>query len=741
MRKISYIIVLVFFLTLFAASSLIEVEASPEEDVAYIFWVVYEVESFPNKVIDSKGLTLSSGEYDGWMPDTIYVLIEANIGLDEKDKIETNGYLIYAYESGGVTTLAYMIPAREKAFIVKAKGAAYISVKNMTVRYYYCRVEKISYSESGDMRTLNVKVEHDKIKNTFSEKFGEVYAYIFWPGSCELVGLFNPAGSNILENAPEIEDVRWYWNRVCIHFTDLSKYMPVDGVWTIQMKVFDKNSPLLFSYPDIQAFIRVSFRTSTRVSISPGGSRVLYFSDLIRENIPSDWHMGMYSTYLRFEALSGSIDDLEIEGAFDVYKVYNYKYCDLYKNGVKLTNKGFSTLKLDIDTYCTVYKKLNTQTVFDPNDKSKITVTFEVPPAGAIPFYDVYRVVILVYHGGLWKGLNAYTPNGDLIQDIKIYEYGTYYSHFPVYGLRYFMFDLYPDRHPFSGTWKYIVQAPTLLVEDLQKSASITPPYFTGYVHKEDGVVWAHYSVGEEAEFSIGKTVVEVGSDTRIVFSGWKGYGDGFDLGEPSGKVRFKDAEFVKEVALWEKEYLLQVKSEYGGVSGGGWYKEGTKAVVEVSETELTPAEGVKSIFVGWRGDATGESPRIEVLMNGPKNVEAVWKTQYYVKVVSEYGSVSGEGWYDAGSIATITVSPSETGFPIKNVFKHWVVNGQPMQGPRISVKVDNPVLAVAVWEKDYTMLIVIGATLLGMVFLMIIILVLLKRRKRAPTPPPPPPQ
>ncbi|MEM2926911.1 MAG: hypothetical protein QXO94_05565, partial [Candidatus Bathyarchaeia archaeon] len=38
--------------------------------------------------------------------------------------------------------------------------------------------------------------------------------------------------------------------------------------------------------------------------------------------------------------------------------------------------------------------------------------------------------------------------------------------------------------------------------------------------------------------------------------------------------------------------------------------------------------------------------------VDSPKILSATYKTQYYLKVLSEYGRTSGEGWYDKGSIA-----------------------------------------------------------------------------------------
>ncbi|RLE83667.1 MAG: hypothetical protein DRJ39_04480, partial [Thermoprotei archaeon] len=423
-------------------------------------------------------------------------------------------------------------------------------------------------------------------------------------------------------------------------------------------------------------------------------------------------------------------------------KYYQYAYCELYKNGVSVENTGSSTIKLYIETFLPAYKKLNTDITFNKDNKSIIRIGFEIPPVGALPFSEIYNIRVLMFHSGLWKPGNIFTPKGKPVQDI-IVESSQYVCHglYPVYSSRGIRFSLYKGKAYFAGKWEYEAYAPSIYVKDPEGAASITPPYLTEYIHEEDSVLWAHYSIGEEAKFYIDKPVKQVGSGTRIFFTGWKGYGKGFDLEEPVGKVKFEDAYFVKEVASWSKEYLLKVETKYGKSSGGGWYREGKKATIEISETEISPTSGVKHVFTGWSGDVVGDTARIEVLMDGPKTVEALWKTQYYVKVVSEYGSVSGEGWYDEGSVAIISVSPTETGFPIKNVFKHWLVNGQPVQGSTASIVVDGPILASAVWEKDYTLLIIIGAAI-GGVAVLVVVVVILKRKKKLPQyyPPPPPP-
>ena len=46
--------------------------------------------------------------------------------------------------------------------------------------------------------------------------------------------------------------------------------------------------------------------------------------------------------------------------------------------------------------------------------------------------------------------------------------------------------------------------------------------------------------------------------------------------------------------------------------------------------------------------------------MSGPKNVTTNYRTQYYLRVRSQFGSPEGEGWYESGSTATVSVAASD---------------------------------------------------------------------------------
>jgi len=75
--------------------------------------------------------------------------------------------------------------------------------------------------------------------------------------------------------------------------------------------------------------------------------------------------------------------------------------------------------------------------------------------------------------------------------------------------------------------------------------------------------------------------------------------------------------------------------SEYGVTKGEGWHKAGSMAAFSVS----TPVAGewaAQYLFKQWTGDSAVNSATSIVLMDGPKQVMALWiadYSQFYVFV------------------------------------------------------------------------------------------------------------
>lgn len=84
---------------------------------------------------------------------------------------------------------------------------------------------------------------------------------------------------------------------------------------------------------------------------------------------------------------------------------------------------------------------------------------------------------------------------------------------------------------------------------------------------------------------------------------------------------------------------------------------------------------------------------------------------QFYLQVVSEHGTVSGDGWHDFGSEATISVKPTDK-FPINYIFDgsegiQWTET----DGYITTIVMDSPKTLVVKWKADYSQLLIVGAT------------------------------
>jgi uncharacterized repeat protein (TIGR02543 family) len=109
--------------------------------------------------------------------------------------------------------------------------------------------------------------------------------------------------------------------------------------------------------------------------------------------------------------------------------------------------------------------------------------------------------------------------------------------------------------------------------------------------------------------------------DTKHIFTGWNG---DFTGTSPTGSFAMDAPKTI--TANWRTEYLLTLNSEIGTPAGAGWYDEG-----ETVNISVAPEQGflVRQIFDGWTGDLTDTAPNIDITMNGPKVITAIWHTDY----------------------------------------------------------------------------------------------------------------
>ncbi|MGB2800477.1 MAG: caspase family protein [Dehalococcoidia bacterium] len=127
-----------------------------------------------------------------------------------------------------------------------------------------------------------------------------------------------------------------------------------------------------------------------------------------------------------------------------------------------------------------------------------------------------------------------------------------------------------------------------------------------------------------------------------------------------------------------------------------------------VHECQAAPAvpidEGIQHTFTSW-GD--GNTTASRTISQGGAYT-ANYTRQYCLAVESAYGTPVGEGWYDPGSTATMSVT-SHSGAIVRHVFTGW--SGDiTATTPTATVLMDTPKAVTANWRTDYLYLCVLIA-------------------------------
>lgn len=82
------------------------------------------------------------------------------------------------------------------------------------------------------------------------------------------------------------------------------------------------------------------------------------------------------------------------------------------------------------------------------------------------------------------------------------------------------------------------------------------------------------YPLGEVVKVSLSSTVHQTSRGVRYVFVGWEDEQDNLFSTQSTIHVKL-DEKHVVIRARWRKEYLVEVESLFGRVSGEGWYPRG----------------------------------------------------------------------------------------------------------------------------------------------------------------------
>jgi len=193
----------------------------------------------------------------------------------------------------------------------------------------------------------------------------------------------------------------------------------------------------------------------------------------------------------------------------------------------------------------------------------------------------------------------------------------------------------------------------------------------------------------------------------RYIFGGWKGTGMGSYTGTVNPATGMVMIGPVTEVASWSHEYWLTVSSAHDNPSGAVWYPEGSSAHAILSMGTVIGGSGVRYVFTGWSGDASGTSLSSDpIVMNAPKTAIADWKTQYYLTMSTNFGTVCpATGWYDAGTLITISATSPSTIAGERYVWNKWTGSGTVSYSGTnnlATVTMNGPITETASWTHQY---------------------------------------
>jgi hypothetical protein len=190
--------------------------------------------------------------------------------------------------------------------------------------------------------------------------------------------------------------------------------------------------------------------------------------------------------------------------------------------------------------------------------------------------------------------------------------------------------------------------------------------YFINVVSSH-GAPTASAQINPSANFTASVTSPEGDASHRWICTGYSLNG-----GTPISGISYTFINVQENHTIvfnWQEQYHVTVVSPDGLTTGTGWYNAGTTAAVSVTISTITVDNGVRRIFTGWTGDATGTNTMsTPMLIDSSKTATATWKTQYQVTYAT------------LGNVLQVTAPPTE-----------WVDQGTQVTGAFPTSITDSP--------------------------------------------------
>lgn len=149
------------------------------------------------------------------------------------------------------------------------------------------------------------------------------------------------------------------------------------------------------------------------------------------------------------------------------------------------------------------------------------------------------------------------------------------------------------------------------------------------------------------------------------------------------------------------------------------WFDVNSNVQIVVPYVIQSDQENIRKQLSGWSSD----SPNINVMtrqesgvykspvihMSSTQRIFLEYTVQYHINVISNFGRALGTGWYDSGTIVTVSVIPGDD-ILVRHIFTGWqgsVIGSAEQES--VNILSDSPKTLVANWFVDYTNVSIIG--------------------------------
>jgi len=178
-------------------------------------------------------------------------------------------------------------------------------------------------------------------------------------------------------------------------------------------------------------------------------------------------------------------------------------------------------------------------------------------------------------------------------------------------------------------------------------------------------------------------------------------------------------AEIDKENNILMKEiivgYILTIQTPFNGIDieiDNVTYKTNLKGNVEIFvapgkhnikiQEYFYEGENIRHLFIKW-SDGENKNSR-EIIIEKDTIIHAIYETQYFLKVFSQYGEVIGSGWYNKFEKVFVKINSTiiYINKNIRKVFTNWSGDASGSESTSSIIFMNSPKIVFANWKTQY---------------------------------------